>query len=62
MTECYEKWAENTNSEGDTAYKMKDYEKAYEFYEESVQLANLAKNPKLLKKFRKERDRAMRKM
>jgi len=62
LTECYEKWAENTNSEGDTAYKMKDYEKAYEFYEESVQLANLAKNPKLLKKFRKERDRAMRKM
>ena len=62
LTECYEKWAENTNSEGDTAYKMKDYEKAYEFYEESVQLANLAQNPKLLKKFRKERDRAMRKM
>jgi tetratricopeptide (TPR) repeat protein len=62
LTECYERWAEITNSKGDSAYKMKDYEKAYEFYEESVQLANLAKNPKLLKRYRKERDRAMRRM
>ncbi len=62
LEECYEKWAETTNSKGDTAFKMKDYQKAYELYEESVQLANLAKNPKLVKKYRKERDRAMRKM
>ncbi|TFG16859.1 MAG: tetratricopeptide repeat protein [Promethearchaeota archaeon] len=62
LNECYENWAQNKNSEGDSAYKMKDYEKAYEMYEESVQLANLAKNPKLVKNYRKERDRAMRKM
>jgi len=62
LTECYEKWAQNENSEGDTAYKMNDYEKAYKFYEESVKLATLAQNPNLLKKFRKERDRCMRKM
>ncbi|MHA1821263.1 MAG: tetratricopeptide repeat protein [Promethearchaeota archaeon] len=58
----YSRWASKINKEGDLEYKMDHYEKAYELYSQSVELAEKAKNPKLVKNFRKERDKALRKL
>lgn len=58
----YEKWASKINSEGDKQYKMKDYQKAYDLYNQSVELAQKSMNPKLLKNFRKERDKSLKKL
>ncbi|MCP4761990.1 MAG: hypothetical protein GY870_09415 [archaeon] len=59
---AYIKWAEGINTEGDNLYKMDKFEDAYSIYSKSVELAELAKNEKLVKKFRKERDKALKKM
>lgn len=58
----YKNWALNINVQGDSAFKMGDFEKAYEFYEKSVQLAELSQDEKSIKDFRKERDKALKKV
>jgi tetratricopeptide (TPR) repeat protein len=55
----YGRWGSNINAEGDNAFKMKDYEKAYKLYAKSVELAELSKDAKLVNNFRKERDKAL---
>ena len=59
---AFTKWAKEVNNEGDAAYKMKEYEKAYGFYQKSVEVAEKSGNPKLVNKFRKERDKALKKL
>ena len=62
LLESYGRWASKINAEGDTAMKMKDYEKAYKLYTKSVELAELGKDAKLVNNFRKERDKALSKL
>lgn len=58
----YKNWALNINVQGDAAFKTGDFEKAYQFYEKSVQLAELSQDEKAIKDFRKERDKALKKI
>ncbi|MBD3350285.1 MAG: hypothetical protein GF364_02255 [Candidatus Lokiarchaeota archaeon] len=62
LKKAYKKYSEDLNSEGDAAYKSKDYEKAYELYQKSVEMAMLSGDTKNYKRFSKERDKALRKL
>ena len=54
--------AKDINEEGDKLYKAKQYKKAYEVYDKSVRLAELAEDEKLVRKYAKERNKCLEKM
>ncbi|MHA1519378.1 MAG: hypothetical protein ACTSRK_04270 [Promethearchaeota archaeon] len=56
------KLADNINKVGDEKFKLKDFEKAFELYDKSVKLANIAKDSARVQKYTKERNKALNKM
>ncbi|MCF2138919.1 MAG: hypothetical protein K9W44_02535 [Candidatus Lokiarchaeota archaeon] len=56
------KLADEINHSGDEKYKAGDYEAAFKLYDKSVQLAEIAENPSKVKKYGKERNKALQKM
>ncbi|WP_457556629.1 tetratricopeptide repeat protein [Candidatus Harpocratesius sp.] len=56
------KLADEINRSGDEKYKAGDYEAAFKLYDKSVQLAEIAENPSKVKKYGKERNKALQKM
>lgn len=56
------KLADEINSAGDEKYKADEFEKAFEFYDKSVKLAEIAEDDGRIKKYTKERNKALQKM
>ncbi|MHA1613120.1 MAG: hypothetical protein ACTSVZ_00940 [Promethearchaeota archaeon] len=56
------KLADNINKVGDEKFKLKDFENAFELYDKSVKLANIAKDSARVQKYTKERNKALNKM
>ncbi len=56
------KLADKVNKSGDEKFKSKDFEKAFELYDKSVKLANIAKDSARIQKYTKERNKALNKM
>lgn len=56
------KLADEINKSGDEAYKAGDYENAFKLYERSVKLAEIAQDQGRIKRYGKERNKALQRM
>ncbi|MHA1775880.1 MAG: hypothetical protein ACTSWC_03845 [Promethearchaeota archaeon] len=56
------KLADEINKSGDDAYKAGDYENAFKLYEKSVKLAEIAQDEGRMKKYIKERNKALQRL
>ncbi len=59
---AYEEWAEVLNKRGDLAYDAKNYEEAVQIYSKAVNLIEKTEDDGKIKKYRKDRDKAMKKL
>ncbi len=62
LQEAYEDWADKLNKRGDNAYDAKNYEQAVELYTKAFDLIEKTEDEGKIKKYRKDRDKAMKKM
>ncbi|MHA1378359.1 MAG: tetratricopeptide repeat protein [Candidatus Helarchaeota archaeon] len=62
LQDAYEKWSDILNKRGDLAYDAKNYEEAVQIYSKAVDLIEQTENEKKIKKYQKDRDKAMKKL
>jgi len=62
LQEAYEGWADKLNKRGDNAYDAKNYEQAVELYTKAFDLIEKTEDEGKIKKYRKDRDKAMKQM
>jgi len=62
LQNAYEKWADVLNKRGDLAYDAKNYEEAVQIYSKAVDIIEKTEDEKKIKKYRKDRDKAMKKL
>ena len=62
LENAYEEWADVLNKRGDLAYDAKNYLEAKEIYVKAVELIEHTTDEKKIKKFQKDRDKAMKKL
>ncbi|NVM01327.1 MAG: tetratricopeptide repeat protein [Candidatus Helarchaeota archaeon] len=62
LQDAYEDWADKLNKRGDNAYDAKNYEQAVELYSKAFDLIEKTEDEGKIKKYRKDRDKAMKKL
>ncbi|MFX0136058.1 MAG: tetratricopeptide repeat protein [Candidatus Hodarchaeota archaeon] len=62
LQDAYEEWADKLNKRGDNAYDAKNYEQAVELYSKAFDLIEKTEDEGKIKKYRKDRDKAMKKL